>query len=72
MGSKAYRREVRGERQGYIYQLMTYNKVIKQEIEYPIKYHITTSTGSIAEKLLWKIFTKRSIEKIDDFSNYLR
>ena len=59
------------ERQGYIYQLVANDKVIKQEIEYPIKYHITTSTGSIAEKLLWKIFTKRSIEKIDDFSNYL-
>ena len=48
------------------------NKVINQEIEYPIEYHIPPSARRITKHLFRHDLAERGIEEIDDFSYYLR
>lgn len=51
--------------------LVPYNKVIDQEVEYPVQHQITASAGGIAEQLLRHYLPERRIEKINDPSYYL-
>ena len=51
---------------------MAYNKVINQEIEYPIEYHIPSSASSITKELFRHNLAERRIEKIDYFRYDLR
>ena len=51
---------------------MPYNKVINQEIQYPIEYHVSTSARRITEQLLRHNIAERLVEEIYNLCNYLR
>ena len=55
-----------------IYQFMPYNKVINQEIEHPIEYHVSPSARRITEQLLRHNIAERLVEEINNLCYYLR
>ena len=48
------------------------NKVIHQKVQYPIEHHISSTAHSVTKHLFRQQFSERTIEKINDFCNYLR
>ena len=49
-------------------QIVSYNKVIDEEIEHPVEDEVSPSAGGITEELLRHPVGERTIEKVYDFS----
>ena len=52
--------------------LMSYNKVVCDEIQEPVQHKVAAAARSVTEQLTRHPFLKRMIEIIDYFRHYLR
>ena len=51
---------------------MADDEVVNQEVEYPVEDHVSSAAGRVTEQLFRYQIAERTVEKINDFSDYLR
>ena len=57
---------------GEILQVVSHAVVVNQEIQHPVKHHISPAASGISKQLRGYKFAEREIEKINNFCNKSR